>query len=294
MGERFDVVHAHMPRNALTFTALFLAKQQAVPTVLTPHCFYPSHRWLEGAAKWLYDSVVMPRTFNLADRVINLTESDCRDSLARGLVPEKCRIIPNSVRVTELAGVGPVDFRRKWALPWDFILHIGRFDWVKNIEFLVRAQVHLKPLGLVLIGQDDGRLRAVRHLVRRLRLEEYVRIIPRASFKDVCGAYQQARVVVLASRYEGLPTVVLEALYFGCPVVASRVGGIPYVLRDESIGMCYTLNDQSEYLACVKRALASDRAGGALRRSLVEQEYSWEVNARRVLDVYRELQQVMS
>ncbi len=289
MRERFEIVHAHMPRTALTFGALYLANQRGLPTVLTPHCFYPSRRWPSKALKWLYDSVVMPQTLKFADRVINLTENDRRDSLRRGLAPEKSRIIPNSIRVSELASVDAVDFRRKYALPWDFVLHVGRFDPVKNIEFLVRAQLKLQDIGLVLIGQDGGRLDAVRHVVQELHLEERVRIIGRASFQDLCGAYRQARVVALASQYEGLPTVLLEALYFGRPIVASRVGGVPYVLKDESIGLCYAFDQESEYLACVRRALTRDHAVASLVRSLVERQYSWEVNAARVLDLYLEL-----
>ena len=158
-----------------------------------------------------------------------------------------------------------------------------------GIEFLVRAQSKLEGIGLVLIGQDGGRLEAVRHLVQDLQLEQRVKIIGQVSFQDVCGAYQQARVVALASEYEGLPTVLLEALYFGCPIVASRVGGVPHVLKDESLGLCYSFNEESDYLACVHRALMCDRSGGSAGRSLVEQQYSWEANAARVLSLYLEL-----
>ena len=288
--EGFDVVHAHMPRNAWTLAGLFFARRAGVPAVLTPHCFYPSKDLLWRGLKAAYDATLLRYTFRLAHRVISLTESDRADALARGLEPEKSRVIPTSVRTAQLAGVPPVDFREKYRLPWEFLLFVGRFDPVKDVDFLVRAQRRFDSLGLVLIGSDAGALPGVRRLVSRLGLGDRVRIVERAPLGDLCGAYRQAGALVLASRAEGLGTVILEALYFGCPVVASRVGGIPYVVREPAPGRTFAPGVEDDYVAAVREMLARGRDGAGVGRRLVEREYAWEVNARRVLDVYRELQ----
>ena len=290
ISEGFDVVHAHMPRRVLTLSALFAAKQRGLPTVLTPHCFYPSRKWFWRGLKAVYDATLLRYTFGLADRVINLTEQDRDDAVARGLRVGKSCVIPNSVRVSDLASVGGADFRAQYDLPWEFLLFIGRFDWVKNVEFLVHAQRHLpRTLGLVLIGQDGGRLGSVRRLIYELGVSDRVRIIERAQFRDLCGAYQQARALVLASLYEGLPTVILEAMYFGCPVVASRTGGVPYVLREEAPGLTYPLGDEGAYIRAVNETLFAGRDVEKRGRKLVEREYAWEVNAAGVLSLYQEL-----
>jgi len=289
MDEGFDIVHAHMPRNAWTLAGLRAARRRGIPTVLTPFAFYPSSDLLWHALKAVYDATLLRYTFRLTDRVICLTECDRADAVARGLAPGKARVIPTAVPTAELAGVAPVDFRAKYGIPWDFVLFVGRFDRVKHIEFLVRAQAHIGSVGLVLIGSDDGRLAAVRRLVAELGLEARVRIIERAPLADLCGAYRQARALVLASEYEGLGIVILEAWYFGCPVVASRVGGVPYVVRDPAPGLTYAFGRQDEYLAAVRATLARGRDTEGAGRRLVEREYAWDVNARRTLDVYREL-----
>jgi glycosyltransferase involved in cell wall biosynthesis len=182
-----------------------------------------------------------------------------------------------------------VDFRAKYGIPWEFLLFVGRFDRVKHVEFLVRAQARLGAVGLVLIGSDAGRLPSVRALVSRLGLEDRVRIVERAPLADLCGAYRQARALVLASEYEGFGIVILEAWYFGCPVVASRVGGVPHVVRDPAPGLTYTFGREEEYVAAVQTMLARGRDVDGVGRRLVEREYAWDVNARRTLDVYREL-----
>ena len=289
MDEGFDIVHAHMPRNAWTLAGLSAARRRGIPTVLTPFAFYPSSDLLWRTLKAAYDATLLRYTLHLTDRMINLTECDRADAVARGLAPDKARVIPTAVPTAELAHVPPVDFRAKYDIPWEFLLFVGRFDRVKHVEFLVRAHAHLAAVGLVLIGSDNGTLAAVRALVAELGLEDRVRIVERASLGDLCGAYRQARALVLASEYEGFGIVMLEAWYFGCPVVASRVGGVPYVVRDPAPGLTYAFGREDEYVAAVRATLARGRDAEGVGRRLVEREYAWDVNARRTLDVYREL-----
>jgi glycosyltransferase involved in cell wall biosynthesis len=283
------VVHAHAPRSAWTLAALFFASRYDVPAVLTPFAFYGSHDLVWRSLKAAYDATLLRYTFRLADRVINLTESDRADAIARGLAAEKSRIIPTSVRPDLLASVPPVDFRAKYDLPWDFLLFVGRFDPVKQVDFLIRAQSRIRSVGLVLIGSDAGSLPGLRRLVSDLGLHDRVRIIERAPLRDLCGAYRQARALVLASRQEGMGIVLLEALFFGCPVVAARVGGVPYVVRDPALGLTYPSGDEDAYAAAVEATLARGRDVQGVGRRLVEREYAWDVNARRVLDLYREI-----
>jgi glycosyltransferase involved in cell wall biosynthesis len=120
-------------------------------------------------------------------------------------------------------------------------------------------------------------------------LEERVRVVESASSEDLCGAYTQASALVLASTYEGLPTVILEAMYFGCPVVASAVGGIPYVLENESFGLTYPLRDQEEYVSSVRAVLRRSRDSFSRGRDAVCAKYSWEMNAAKIAAVYGEI-----
>ena len=292
--ERPDVIHVHMPRNAIAFAGLLEARRLGVATVFTPHCFYPSRATTKAALKWLCDASFTPAMFRLADLTINLTANDQRDSIARGLPLAKSVIIPNSIRASELDGVRrPLDFCSKHGIDGDFVLHVGRFDPVKQIDFLVRCQRDLpSELKLVLIGQDGGTLGEVLGLIRQLRLERQVIVIERASFAELCAAYAEAAALVMASEYEGLPTVILEALYFGCPVVASRVGGIPHVLREPWLGRQYAFLDREAYVRAVRSVLETRDERRLDRRAYVKQHYSWEENAPVLLRAYEHVARI--
>jgi glycosyltransferase involved in cell wall biosynthesis len=288
--EGFDVVHAHMPRNLFALAGLAFAKRNGIPTVFTPHCFYPSRRVVPATLKALADRTVTPLTFRLSDVTISLTENDRRDACRRGLATDRSVVFPNCVSTAELAAVPRVDFAAEHGVGGPFLLHVGRFDPVKHVEFLVAAHRHLPELTLVLIGPDGGTLAATRALVGGAGLGDRVRVIERASFADLCGAYAQASALVMASAYEGLPTVILEALFFGAPVIAPAVGGIPHVLTDRRLGVLYPHLDETAYVAAA-RAVGDGRADahGDFRRRHVEGSYSWERVADGILDVYRRL-----
>ena len=292
--ERPDVIHVHMPRNAIAFAGLLEARRQGIATVFTPHCFYPSRATAKAALKWLCDASFTPVMFRLADLTINLTANDQRDSIARGLPLAKSVIIPNSIRASELDSVRhPLDFRSKYGIDGEFLLHVGRFDPVKQIDFLVRCQHDLpSELKLVLIGQDGGTLGEIRRLIRELSLDRHVIVIERASFPELCAAYAEAAALVMASEYEGLPTVILEALYFGCPVVASRVGGIPHVLKQPWLGGQYEFLDREAYVHAVRSALDQRDERRMDRRAWVKQNYSWEENAPVVLRAYEHIARI--
>lgn len=120
------------------------------------------------------------------------------------------------------------------------VLYIGRLEHVKGVEVLLRAlpavtaevpDVHLNIVG---DGPDRARLES---LANELVVSEWVTFSGWLQGKAVTHAYKNARVQVVPSIWpENLPTVVIEALAVGRPVIGSRVGGIPELIRDGVTG----------------------------------------------------------
>lgn len=171
---------------------------------------------------------------------------------------------------------------------------VGRHEPVKN------------PLGLV---QGFRRLLdAVPALATRLRLvllgggpmfEEVGRAVAEMGLSaqawlpgprhDVAEILRQFDVFVLPSLNEGISNTILEAMASAVPVVASRVGGTPEIVREGRTGFTYSLQDETE-LTLRLRAYVEDAAlreqHGSNARAIVEQHHSLDSMVRKYLDVY--------
>jgi len=168
---------------------------------------------------------------------------------------------------------------------------VGRMTAVKNTDSVVRALQQLVERGIdayaVLVGDGPD----------RDHLERYARdlgVIKRCLFlgyqEDVARFYDAMDVLLLPSINEGTPVSVIEALAAGRPAVATRVGGIPDVVRDGVDGFLVDLGD-ADALADRLADLAADpirRAEmGASGRARVFERYAVERLVDDVDKLYR-------
>ena len=149
------------------------------------------------------------------------------------------------------------------------------------LHALADAGERLSRVQLDLVG--DGPERGeLEELVLRLGLAARVRFhgsLPEPAVADLLGAadlFVLPSVVARNGQQEGLPVVLIEALAAGVPVVASRLSGVPEVIRDESTGLLAEPGDP-EALARLIEAVIDDsvaaRARAEAGRQLVEREF---------------------
>ena len=121
------------------------------------------------------------------------------------------------------------------------ILFVGRIDEVKRVDFLLAAFASFldgqSELGykLVVVGGDGGHLSVVEEALRDLGLQNHVELKGPLFGEDLRHEYEQAALFTLASRSEGNPTVVREAISSGVPVVSTDVGDVSRLLTNSSL-----------------------------------------------------------
>lgn len=159
---------------------------------------------------------------------------------------------------------------------------VGRLTRDKGISTLLRCAQCLPNVRFLLAGSQEPSSRADVEVVNLLTRQENVRLLGRVS--DVERVYRAADILLLPTRREGLPTVVLEAAAMGRPTVATRATGTVDAVSDGSTGLLTPQGDDEAFVSAVHELLVSDRArldqmgrdAAARTRALFEPQKVWQ------------------
>jgi glycosyltransferase involved in cell wall biosynthesis len=135
------------------------------------------------------------------------------------------------------------------------MLAVGRLHSVKDHAFLVRACRRLKDRGLkflCLIAGEGPEHASLERLVRQLGLEEEVKLLGHVPRQQLDSYYAMADLVVLTSRSEGIPLVLMEAMALVKTVLAPAITGIPELVMDGQTGFLYPVGSLDDFVARVE------------------------------------------
>lgn len=170
---------------------------------------------------------------------------------------------------------------------------VGRFSSEKNHALLVRALARLArqrvTFRAILAGEGPDKA-AVQQQVADLGLSDRVEF---PGYADMAQLLPRVHAVTLCSRIENLPLSLLEAMAWGRPVVATRVGGVPDVVVDDVTGFLVPSDDESALAERLRQLAQSPplRARlGEAGRQRVEREFVHRVCVDRHLELYARLQ----
>lgn len=161
-------------------------------------------------------------------------------------------------------------------LPADarLVVFVGLLVPIKGVEFLIAAwaelyrQNLLRPADwLVIIGDGPCR-RALERQAQEAGAADRVRFVGSIAQTEVARWIGAATVLCLPSRNEGTPNVIVEALASGIPVVASKVGGIPDLIREGENGMLVPPTEPLPLAHALAKSLAKDWNPQAIAKSI--------------------------
>ncbi len=216
-----------------------------------------------------------------ADQVIALSNT-CKHILEKyGVEESKINVIPNGVEICRPLAEDISTFNFPCNLP--YILSISHFYRYKNFETLVKAfsllsQYHQKYFSLVIVGKpyDAKYFDEINSLIARLGLIERVHIIPGLDRTNLDSLYQNTSLFVFTSLIENSPNILLEAMAYGLPIVASNVEPMPEFGAD---GIRYFEGLSATDLASKMSEILADTDGATdLRRraKLRANDFSWD------------------
>lgn len=169
-----------------------------------------------------------------------------------GIGPEKLPVVRLGVDIPEHAA--PANLKPKTNSEPLLLLAVGRLHPVKDHAFLVRACAELHdgkvPIQCFIVGEGPEHL-ALESLIHQCGLEEDVHLLGYVSEEQRDSLYDRADVVVLTSRSEGIPVVLMEAMARGKLVLAPAITGIPELVIAGRTGFLYEPGSMAEFVGCL-------------------------------------------
>lgn len=288
---RPDVVNSHWMIPQGLSTALAARRSPPFRHVLTVHAadVYALQQSLLGPR--------MARFIISKSDFVFATGSRVRDSLDALLgTPSEARLQPMGVHVSLFRDAPRAELQPSFSD--GYLLFFGRLVEKKGVEFLLRAMPRILErypcLGLVIVGYGPEE-RALRKQASRSGIESSVRFMGRCSHPDIAGYLSGAELTVVPSivdrngETEGMPTVVLEAMAAGRPVVGCAVDGIPDIIRDGENGWLCREKDPIDLAAKILAALDDRPSIADMGRRATEtaEGFDWKKVSQTYLDAFR-------
>ncbi|MEK8050127.1 glycosyltransferase family 4 protein [Ideonella sp. DXS22W] len=287
LAGQVHAVHAHTSWRGSFLrksVLLLLAKTSGCKTVLHLHSggfmdFYrnecgPLRRWM------------IRHVFSRADAVIVL--SDSWKAQIKSIVRHPAIIrLYNPVCVNHLQGATAAPGQAN-------LLFLGRMVQTKGIFDLLEALSLVRRNGLdfMLRVGGDGDAAPVRDAVDRLGLQGSVQLLGWVEGDQKSALLASAALLLLPSYHEGVPMGILEAMAYGVPVVASRVGGIPEMIDDGVQGLLIEPGQINQLSDAIARLLsnANERAAmGAAAAVRVDQTFAAAVVIKQLRAIHAAL-----
>ncbi|RMH64514.1 MAG: glycosyltransferase [Calditrichaeota bacterium] len=243
--KKVDIVHTHAWGTLVE--GMIGAKMARVPVVI-----HGEHGTFHKTGK---RRLVQNFLWKKADRLLSVSDVLARNLEQHiGLRKNSFETILNGVDTQRFRPdpVARLAVRKEWAIPKNRVVigSVGRLAPVKNYPLLIEAAHLVIKKGytptFVIVGNNTDAMvkKDLIHQVASLGLKEHVRFVDkRGDIQRVMNAFD---VFALTSFSEGCSNVIQEAMATGLPVVASRVGGNPELIRDGETGMLFTSNNKYE------------------------------------------------
>jgi len=272
------VVNVHYPTLA---EEMFVARPRVVSGRPVTVIFSLHGMDIVGAADWTSEYLRRYVSMLARGSAVVAVSRAFADLVTKGLAPElagKVSVIHNGVSEEIIQNYESIDT----ALPARYILNVGTFEAKKGQCYLLDAFYQIAnrypDLHLVLAGRAEGALNTLTEQVSLLGLGKRVLFLLDVPHAKIGALFASATLFCLSSLAEPFGIVLLEAGVFSLPVVATRVGGVPEIIRDDEDGILVDGGDATQLADGIRTLLdAPDRAVALAARlhDRVLREFSW-------------------
>ena len=300
--ERPDIVQGNGTRNFQSDIGALFAHRTGIPFVLSGFGGLTYFRLGDTLSKVFYDGMTFKLLIKTATRFIAVSGVEFKAALSYGILKERIRLIPSGTDLTEFSSGRPEELIEKYGLNQfntdSIILFVGRINPIKGLEFLFKAFYQLirdrqfSRVLLLIVGEDENHWKYLQSLQIFKKIKSHLVWLSNPSRRDIINAYNLADVFVLPSVFENSPIAIHDAGACKLPVIATRVGGTPEIIRDRENGLLIEYGNINQFMSQIKMLLTDNGLRNRLGQALFEQterKYSWDVVTRRYESLYKSI-----
>ena len=232
-----DVVHFQGTHPLYSLAAVLC--QRKYPTILTVHGiitrefdFHPDANPLAKHFSVYTEQLALTSLENIIVVAPQIGE------IVKTMTKANIFVIPNGIDPNIVQEVAPLSLDRD-----NVILFVGNLVKLKGVANLIHAVSLIKteiPDVCLLVAGSGPQENELKDLVNTLLLQDNVKFLGFITGETKYSYFKSADVLAVPSLWESLPIVILEGMACGKPVVASNVGGIPYLIHDAENGYLVT------------------------------------------------------
>jgi len=251
--------------------------------VLHDLIFMKNKKWFSKKCPYCY-RIFAPILLKKALKIITVSDFSKQDIIKTfNIKPHNIEVVYNAVS-SEFREHSDENFENKYG---DYILSVASLlSPRKNLCNIIKAfnKLNTRNLKLVVVGAELKHF-SDQNMFNEIKFNENIILAGYVDDKTLVNFYKNAKLLVFPSLYEGFGVPPIEAMSFGCPVLASNVASLPEVCEDAAYYVDpYNVNDIFDGIDKILNS-------GSLRDELIQKgyerqaEFSWENSACKLVKI---------
>jgi len=242
---------------------------------------------------WKFKRIIAKLVFENAETVIALTKDMKKKIESFGFNVKNIFVVPNGIELEKFKVLSKINIRKELEISEDkkVVLFVGTLTPRKGIKYLIEALNIVKQknpnIKLLLIGDGDQK-QGLEKLAETLDLKKNISFVGKVENKEIPKYMTASDIFVLPSLSEAFGVVNLEAMACGLPIIATRVDGIPDVVKDRENGFLVEPESPNQIAEKILYLLSNDNVRKTISQNNIKEsnKYSWENIIEKIEKIY--------
>lgn len=295
-GHVYRLIHSHYWLSGMV--GAILSQKTDTCHVITFHTLAElKKRALSGEGELSLRSLTERNLMQSADQIIAFSHHEM-DAMVEmyGASRDRVKAVHCGVDLSQFKPLDMHESRKRLGLNGgNIMLYVGRIEPLKGVEFLLLVTSMMdmgNSLKVLIVGGDPDQEKELKRLMtlsKKIGVSEVVDFVGRVNQDELPSYFSAADVCFVPSYYESFGLVALEAMACGTPVVASRVGGLPGIIKHGRNGYLLPWRCPERYADTLTMVLLNKNLRDSMSKAAVESAgtMGWGMVSKKFIDIYQ-------